>query len=257
MLTDTHCHFVSEKLRGNLDDYIKAAQAADVTRIINIVYTWETTLLGIEITKKYPNVWTTCGIQPHDAASYSHDLAEKMLLLIQSEPRILAIGEIGLDAFYTLSPMPQQQQCFEHFLDIACLVNRPVVIHVRQTHQQVVEQLKPRAQKGLRGVIHCFTGTLDEAKEFLDLGFFISFSGIVTFKNAAQLLEVAKYVPNDRILIETDAPYLAPVPYRGQINQPAFLRSTAEFIARARETAFDRFAALTSENATQLFGIPS
>jgi TatD DNase family protein len=256
MLTDTHCHFVSEKLRGNLDDYMKAAQAANVTRIINIAYTWETTLLGIEITKEHDNLWTTCGIQPHDAASYSPELAEKMRLLIQTEQRILAIGEIGLDACYTLSPMPQQQQCFEHFLDIACQVDRPVVIHVRQTHHQVVEQLRPRAKKGIRGVIHCFTGTLDEAKEFLDLGFFISFSGIVTFKNATQLLDVAKYVPNERILIETDAPYLAPVPHRGQINQPAFLRSTAEFIAAARKSSLEEFAALTSRNATQLFGLP-
>lgn len=254
MLTDTHCHFVSEKLRDNLENFITAAHDAKVTRIMNIAYTWETTLLGIEISKKYRNVWTTAGIQPHDAASYSHDLAERMLALVRSEPRILAIGEIGLDAYYTLSPMPQQQECFAHFLEIACAVQCPVVIHVRQTHDQVVAQLKQRITKGLRGVIHCFTGTLEEAKEFLDLGLYISFSGIVTFKNAAPLLEVAKYVPSERILIETDAPYLAPVPFRGQTNQPAFLHSTATFLATARGVSLETFAELTWNNATNLFG---
>jgi TatD DNase family protein len=169
--------------------------------------------------------------------------------------KCVAIGEIGLDGHYTLSPMPLQKKCFEHFLDIACEVNKPVVVHVRETHREVYERLSSRTKRGLRGVIHCFTGTKDEAKQFLDIGFYISFSGIVTFKNSAELAQTSNYVPLDRLLIETDAPYLAPVPHRGKANEPSFLPATATFLAQMRCLTPESLAEATTQNATALFGL--
>jgi TatD DNase family protein len=252
-LTDTHCHLVSEKLFLNASELVTRAHDAGVTRIINIAYNDTTTRAGLELVGSLPNVWTTCGIQPHDASEYSQELAEQMIKTAATCEKLVAIGEIGLDAHYTLSPMEQQEACFEHFLDLACVLNKPVVIHVRETHRQVYERLASRINRGLRGVIHCFTGTTPEAREFLNLGFHISFSGIVTFKSAHALAETARYVPADRLLIETDAPYLAPVPYRGKTNEPAFLTATAAFLAQARGCSVGDIAHQTNDNATQLF----
>lgn len=165
----------------------------------------------------------------------------------------MGIGEIGLDAYYTLSPMEKQIECFEYFLQMALDLKLPVVVHVRETHKDVFSRIKLFAQKGLAGVIHCFTGTLSEAKDFLSCGMYISFSGIVTFKNSISLQEVAKFVPNDRILIETDSPYLAPVPMRGKLNEPAHVRHTCQFISSLRQISYEDFANLTTKNAEKLF----
>lgn len=253
MLTDTHCHLVSDKLSPHAADLIERAQLAGVDRIINIAYDAQTTAAGLDLSSRFDSLWTTCGIQPHDASTYSRELAEAMVQKASSFARCVAIGEIGLDAYYTQSPMEQQKACFEHFLDLACSLSLPVVVHVRETHKDVKERIAARARQNVKGVIHCFTGTTEEAREFLDLGFYISFSGIVTFKNAAALAETAKFIPADRLLIETDSPYLAPVPHRGRVNEPAYLRATAEFIATLRQSSFEDLAALTSTNATKLF----
>lgn len=255
MLTDTHCHLVSEKLRHDTKGLVERAQVAGVSRIINIAYNQETTEIGLKLAQEFSNVWTTAGIQPHDSASYSPQLAEMMKNLFKVNESLVAIGEIGLDAHYNLSPMPAQERCFEHFLEIAVAVDRPIVVHVRNTHKAVKERIASLVPNNLRGVIHCFTGTLNEAKEFLDLGFYISFSGIVTFKNATDLMDVSRYVPNDRILIETDSPYLAPIPMRGKINEPSFLKHTAQRIAEVRGLSLEAFAELTTRNALNLFGL--
>jgi TatD DNase family protein len=166
------------------------------------------------------------------------------------------VGEIGLDGYYTLSPMPRQIECFHAFLDLAVEKNLPVVIHVRETFDDVYAALKERVSKGLHGVIHCFTGELHEARAFLELGFHISFSGIVTFKNASKLRDVAKEVPDEQLLIETDSPYLAPVPNRGKVNQPAFVRDVARCLADVRSMDSQALARMTLENGCRLFKMP-
>ncbi len=253
LLTDTHCHLVSDKLFNQADDLVQTARDNGVNRIINIAYNKETIDRGFDLAERHSDVWTTLGIQPHDASSYSYELAESLVNQFQTETKLVAIGEIGLDAFYTLSPMKVQMECFEHFLDVACRLKKPVVIHVRETHREVHQRLKAHIGRGLQGVIHCFTGTLPEAREFLDLGFSISFSGIVTFKKSNDLREVARFVPQDRILVETDSPYLAPTPHRGKLNQPAFVRHTANLLSEIRGIDPQEFALQTTENATQLF----
>ncbi|APJ03071.1 TatD family hydrolase [Silvanigrella aquatica] len=252
-LIDTHCHLVSDKLKNSLPEIITRAKQAGVGKIINISYDPETIELAQEQLKISDMLYVTLGIQPHDASTFSIKEAEKIRIPATNNPRVVGVGEIGLDAHYTLSPMDIQIECFEYFLQMALELNLPVVVHVRETHEAVYSRIKPFAEKGLKGVIHCFTGTLDEAKDFLNCGLYLSFSGIVTFKNSQSLQEVAKFVPSDRILIETDSPYLAPVPLRGKTNEPANIHHTCEFIAKLRNTTYDEMAKTTTHNAENLF----
>lgn len=253
LLTDTHCHLVSEKLWDQAPELVKKARKFNVHRIINIGYDADTVRRGFELAKQHSQVWSTIGIQPHDASSFSYELCEKLFDQFTNDESFAAVGEIGLDAHYTLSPMTIQMDCFDAFLQKAVELRKPVVVHVRETHRKVHQMLSKYKSAGITGVIHCFTGTLEEAREFLDLGFFLSFSGIVTFKNSEALREVAKKVPLERLLIETDSPYLAPVPHRGKPNQPAYLVEIAKLIADVREIALERLCEATEANTDALF----
>nr|BFD32991.1 TatD family hydrolase [Pigmentibacter ruber] len=253
MLIDTHCHLVSDKLKDNLSEILATAKNNGLEKIINIAYDPETIQLGLQQLQLSKMIYLTLGIQPHDAAKFTISEAEIVRTHAKSNKRVVGIGEIGLDAYYTLSPMENQIECFEYFLEMATELKLPIVVHVRETHALVLERIKQFINKGLTGVIHCFTGTLSEAKDFLDCGFFLSFSGIVTFKNSTSLQEVAKIVPENRILIETDSPYLAPVPKRGKINEPGNLKYTCDFIANLRNISSQELATLTKQNAETLF----
>jgi TatD DNase family protein len=255
ILTDTHCHLVSDRIYGQAEELIGAAKGVGVERIVNVAYNLETAERGLALAERFEGVWTTIGIQPHDASSYSPDLAEKMRKQAKACSRVVAVGEVGLDAYYTLSPMKVQKECFDHFLSIATEDGQPVVVHVRETHRDTVEMLSRYVNNGLTGVIHCFTGTLDEALEFVDLGFYISFSGILTFKNSDALRTVPAALPLNRILIETDSPYLAPTPFRGKTNCPAYLPQTAGVLAELLRLSPDEVAELTSNNAKELFSL--
>lgn len=254
-IIDTHCHLVSEKLRDDLPQILLRAQNAGVEKIINIAYNLSTSFLVLEHIKQSSMLYGALGIQPHDVSEYTIDVAEQIAALTHQSPRIVAIGEIGLDAYTPESrhSLHAQIVCFEHFLNIACQSKLPVVVHVRETHTETYDLIKHYSKRGLRGVIHCFTGTQKEASEFLDCGFYISFAGIVTFKNAQNVAAVAEYVPSDRILIETDSPYLAPAPLRGKINEPSFLAHTCAFLAQKRGLTREEFAHQTHRNSHDLF----
>jgi len=194
------------------------------------------------------------GLQPHDCLEFQKkDFLEKLRQEAQSNPKIVAIGEIGLDTYYPDTRLEDQLPCFEYFLQMAVELNLPVVIHVRNTHKEVYSLLKLYSQKGLQGVIHCFTGTLEESKEFLDIGFYISLSGIVTFKNAQELIKVAHYVPCDKLLLETDSPYLAPHPFRGKVNEPSFVTYVYEFVATIKNMSVEELANSVNIQAHNLF----
>lgn len=252
-LIDTHCHLCSDKLAPYASELLERAIAHGVQKIINISYDEHTLNTGLQQLETFSQLSLTVGIQPHDADQYSLELAGRMETLAKQNSRVVAIGEIGLDGFHKLVPMPQQIICFDSFLEIALRCNLPVVVHVRETFQDVYTRLKSFAQRGGQGVIHCFTGTQSEGDAFLDLGFYLSFSGIVTFKNSEALRAVAKNVPADRILIETDSPYLAPVPHRGKQNEPAWVSEVASCIASVRDVSIEDLAELTSLNAERLF----
>lgn len=253
LLIDTHCHLVSERLRDGFDELVANARRFGVGKIINIAYDPESIALAEEQIKKSDMVYAAFGIQPHDSHTYSHEVAEAIRLKLRNNNKAVAVGEIGLDNYHKDCSPEVQIPCFEHFLQIAVDEKLPVVVHVRESHEQVASRIRAFANKGLRGVIHCFTGTLAEAREFLELGMYISFSGIVTFKNSDALREVAAYVPADRYLIETDSPYLAPVPERGKTNEPAWVKHVATCIAEVRKESFDDVARASSENAERLF----
>ncbi|BBH52303.1 TatD family hydrolase [Fluviispira sanaruensis] len=252
-LIDTHCHLVSDKLKNNLPEIIERAKACGVKKIINIAYNPQTIILAQEQVKTSDILYATLGIQPHDAKEFSIEEAEKVRPVALTNKKIVGIGEIGLDSHYTLSPIDKQIECFEYFLQIALDTNLPIVVHMRETHNEVYSRIKKYSQKGLKGVIHCFTGTLEQAKDYLSENFYLSFSGIVTFKNASELHEVAKYVPHDKILIETDSPYLSPVPLRGKTNEPAHILHTCEFIAKLRNLKPEELAEITAKNSEDLF----
>jgi TatD DNase family protein len=200
-----------------------------------------------------PLLWGAVGIQPHDASTFNEADAAEIGCLARQNKRVVAIGEIGLDGYYELSTMDKQIECFHHFLDLAMVEELPVIVHMRNTFQGVRNAIADRASRGLTGVIHCFTGNVDEAKVFLDFGFYISFSGIVTFKNPSEFDAVVRYVPADRILCETDAPYLAPKPHRGKTNEPSWVRHTCGHMASVRGIDFETLASQTTDNACRLF----
>jgi TatD DNase family protein len=225
-----------------------------VSQIINVAYDSPSILLAQEQLKSSKMLFAALGIQPHSAADFTHEEAENVKKIAFTNERVVAIGEIGLDAYHNLCPLEKQIECFESFLHVAVETKLPVIIHVRKTHQEVYERIKKFSQQyALTGVIHCFTGTLEEAKDFLSCGMFLSFSGIVTFKNAQKLKEVVQYIPEDRLLIETDSPYLAPVPLRGKTNEPAHLFYISRHIAQLRGLADEELSQITSKNAQRLF----
>jgi TatD DNase family protein len=252
-LVDTHCHLVSDKLNSDVAALVARAREQGVERIINIAYDPATVDLALAHSDAFPEVYCALGIQPHDADSFTEQEAARVEQLALEHRKVVAIGEIGLDAFYKLSTEAQQRACFERFLEVALAVDLPVVVHVRETHAAVLERLTAFARRGGRGVIHCFTGTRAEARDFLDIGFFLSFSGIVTFKNALELKEVAREVPRDRFLVETDSPYLAPVPHRGKTNEPAWTRAVCDHVAELRGESVGTIAEAAWVNAHALF----
>jgi TatD DNase family protein len=252
-LVDTHCHLCSEKLSHEASELISRAREASVAKIINITFDRDTFLRGLEQVKLHPELALTVGIQPHDADQFNETFATEIETVASAHKDVVAIGEIGLDGFHKFVDMPTQIKCFEAFLEMALRCNLPVVVHVRETFTDVYERLKWFSNRGGTGVIHCFTGSLDEGKAFLDLGFYLSFSGIVTFKNSDDLRAVAKHTPSDRLLIETDSPYLAPVPFRGKQNEPAWVKEVARCISEVRQVSLESIAELTTNNALSLF----
>ncbi len=231
------------------------ASEAHVKYMINIAYNPESVDILLSQLLMYPHLLGAAGIQPHDADTFSPYLGKKILTHCQNHPRIVAVGEIGLDDYHKDVPLSQQIPCFEFFCDGAISINKPVIIHVRETHKEVLNCLKKRPL--LKGVIHCFTGTLEEAKDFLDLGFYISFSGVVTFKNAQNLIPVVKYIPDDRILMETDSPYLAPIPHRGKSNEPSYVAHVLSCLAHHRNISEEILAQKILDNSRTLFRIPN
>jgi TatD DNase family protein len=252
-LIDTHCHLCSDKLAPVAGELVERALASGVEKIINITFDEHTLETGLKQIDQFPQLWMTVGIQPHDSDQYTPELASRMEKIASTHPRVVAIGEIGLEGFHKFEGMDKQIPCFEEFLEIALRCKLPVVVHMRETFDDIYPRLRNFALRGGQGVIHCFTGTEQQGRAFLELGFYLSFSGIVTFKNSEELRRVAAIVPDERILIETDSPYLAPVPHRGKQNEPAWVGEVNNCLAAVRGKDRHELAELTSQNAERLF----
>jgi len=253
-LVDSHCHLADPRYDTDRDAVIGRAAAHGVGAIICVGATgpMETNEAALGVARSHPGIVVALGIHPHDTARVREGDYERLRALC-SETEVVAIGETGLDFHYHHSPPEAQREHFRRTLQLARSLGLPAVIHCRDAFDEAAAILREEGADAVGGVIHCFTGTAHDARRFLDLGFHISFSGIVTFKNADAIREAARTVPDDRLLIETDGPYLAPVPHRGQRNEPAFVALVAECLASLRGVPPDAVARATSANAARLF----
>ena len=252
-LVDSHCHLDCldyEKQHTSVDDVIAKAQQQDVKFMLAVA----TSLQGFDKMKaligERDNVAFSCGIHPLDL---DKGLDFDRLAHLAAQTDVVALGETGLDYYYQKENAELQRESFRQHIRIGRQVNKPVIVHTRDAREDTIAILREEQVSDCGGVLHCFTEDSEAAKRLLDLGMYISFSGIMTFKNAEQIREAARIVPLDRILIETDSPYLAPVPFRGKENQPAYVRAVAEYMAVLKGVSVERLAEITTQNFNQLF----
>ncbi|HEX2229757.1 MAG TPA: TatD family hydrolase [Candidatus Binatia bacterium] len=257
MLVDSHAHIQGKEYTGEAAAVVARARDAGVDAIIAVggAGDMSSNTAAVMLADSFPEVYATVGMHPHDAK----DVDEKDVNILQqlaATPKVVAIGETGLDYHYRHSPPETQRRIFSRFIRLAREVKLPIVVHEREAAMEAAELLIREGGGSLCGVIHCFTGDYAAAERYLDLGFYLSFTGIITFKNAEALREVARRVPLERILVETDSPYLTPAPHRGKRNEPAYVRLVAESLARIKSTSFEEVASVTTANARALFRLP-
>ncbi len=253
-LVDSHCHLDDEQFKGDREAAIERARDAGIERMMAIGTGGGPPDLetAIRLAGQYSFIYATVGVHPHDAAKAVPETFERLVNLAR-HPKVLAIGEIGLDYHYDFSPRDVQQRVFAAQLDLAARARKPIVIHTREAWDDTLALIR---QHGLPfgGIMHCFTGGPKEAEQALALGFHLSFGGILTFPKADNVRQAATLTPDDRLLVETDAPYLAPIPHRGKRNEPAFMLETVRRLAEVRGATPDEIAAVTTRNFDQLCG---
>jgi TatD DNase family protein len=252
-LVDSHCHLDFPEFAPELEAVVARARGAGVGRMLTICTRLSKFDQVLAIAEQFDRMFCSVGVHPHEAA-HEVDVALPRILDYAKHPKVVGIGEAGLDYYYDKSPHGKQQEVFALHIEAARQSGLPIIVHSRDADEDTVKLLQEGAGKGgLRGVIHCFTSTQYLADAALEMGFFISLSGIVTFKNAEDLRKVAKTVPLDRLLVETDSPYLAPMPMRGKRNEPSFVKHTATYVAGMLGIGFDELAQRTTENFERLF----
>ncbi len=255
MIVDSHCHLnmLPEDKVGNIDEVLATAQELGVERILCVAINppqWQEVL---QIADKYPQVYAAIGVHPCEDKSVV--VTDEEIIAAASHPKVLAIGEVGLDYFHFEgeADMNWQHERFKQHIRLAKQLDKPLIIHTRNSTDDCLTILEQEGAEEVKGIMHCFVEDMTIAQRAMDIGFYISFSGIVTFKNAKELKEVAKQVPLNRILVETDAPYLAPVPYRGKTNQPGYTCYVAQEIADLKEMSLEEVAKATTDNFNRLF----
>lgn len=252
-LIDSHCHLNYPGLAERQEEVLANARARGIIGFLNI-----STRQGewpdiVGVAERNDDVWATIGVHPHEADAHP-DLGAAALIEAAAHPRVIAIGECGLDYYYDKSDRTAQRERFHAHIEAARATGLPLVIHTRDAEDDTAEILSHEVEKGgVAGVLHCFTGSAELARKALDLGFYVSMSGIVTFKNASELQETARTIPLERLLVETDSPFLAPVPNRGKTCEPAFVADTAAFLSDLRDEPLDKLAEATTANFFRLF----
>ena len=255
-LVDSHCHLDNPKFAADIDGVMERAAQAGVNRMVSIG-TGEGPRdmdCALKVAERYENVFATAGIHPHDASKAASESFAMLRELIR-RPKCLAVGEIGLDYHYDFSPRDVQQHVFGEQLEIAREAQKPIIIHTREAWSDTLRMLREQWHSG-PGIFHCFTGTAEEAMEAVDLGFYLAFGGVLTFPKSNSVREAARIVPANRLLLETDAPYLAPLPHRGKRNEPAFTALTAQKLAEVRDCSPEEIARQTTLNFDELFHLP-
>lgn len=254
MVIDSHAHLDDRRFDRDRDMIIRKLQDNGIELAINIGADLKTSIASVSLAEKYDNIYAVVGVHPHSAKEVDSSTIE-ILKSFANREKVVAIGEIGLDFYRDNSPRDLQRKWFKEQIKLAKEVNLPVVIHSRDADQEVFDTLKEAQDGNLRGVMHCYSGSAELAMEFIKLGFYISLAGPVTFNNARVPKEVAKAVPLDKLLIETDAPYLTPEPYRGKRNEPIFVKYVAGTIADLKGISYEELAKATNRNTKKLFGI--
>lgn len=254
MLIDSHAHMDMQNFDKDRSEVIQRAADGGLTHIITVGIDLESSQAALELAKTYDFIYAAVGYHPHNAG-HCNAKGLQELAGMTSDPKVIAWGEIGLDFYRNLSSPDRQFKTFHSQLEMAQDLKLPVIIHDRGAHDDIMTGLKNMGKGEKKGVIHCFSGDTHMAMALIEMGYYISIPGVVTYKNASQIKEVASSIPLDRMLIETDAPFLAPVPKRGKRNEPFFVTFTAQEIARLRNTEFEKIAMQTSENARFLFNL--
>mgnify|MGYP001238286548 CR=1 FL=1 len=253
-LIDSHCHLYYEPYIDNLGKTIEECKSKNVEMLLSISVDLKTSKKNIEIASKYKEVYCTVGLHPNNISSCYNDL-KKILDLYNFKKKIIGIGEAGIDLYRSNNNLSKQIECFEEQIEFSIQNNLPLIVHTRNAEKETIDVLKKFSSKNLIFVLHCFSGSDKFAKECLDLNAFISFSGIITFKNSLDLVKICKNIPMDRILVETDSPYLSPHPLRGKVNHPKNTCLVADKIAEIKQKNIDEIAKITTNNFNELFKI--
>ena len=257
MLVDSHCHLDMLDLShfdGSIDGVLAAAKELDIGHFLCVSINLEDYPGMLKIAEDHEQVTASVGLHPNEQGG--HDPSIDELVELSAHPKVIAIGETGLDYFRSEGDLDWQRERFRRHISAARQCGKPLIVHSRDAKEDTLKILEEESASEIGGVLHCFTGDWDMAQRAVDMNFYISFSGIVTFKNARELQDVATRIPADRYLVETDSPYLAPVPHRGKPNQPAYVRHVADFIAELRGETYEQVAGATTENFTALFKVP-
>jgi TatD DNase family protein len=255
-LIDSHAHIQGPEYAADIQNILESAREAGVSKIIVVGGAGEfsSNEAAIALAESHSDLYATVGMHPHDAKDVGEHEIEKLERLTQ-RPKVVAVGETGLDFYYDHSPREVQCRIFARFIQVARETRLPLIVHERAAHKDTAGLLQSEGQGEIRGVIHCFTGDYHAARNYLDLGFYLSFTGIITFKNAGPLRDVVREVPLERMFVETDSPYLTPVPHRGKRNEPAYVRLVAETVAKVKGMSLVEVAAAATKNVCDLFRI--
>jgi TatD DNase family protein len=252
---DTHCHLDFPDFDNDRRAVLQKARECGIARIINVGSSLESCRKTQELTRAFECIYGAVGIHPHDASKVD-DAAIDAVREMAKGPKIVAIGEVGLDYYRDRSPRDTQQTVFAQFLAVAAELDMPLIIHSRDAMDDVIALLRSEPKRGRGGVFHCFAGNTADARRVLDLGFYLSLSGSLTFRNAEQAREIARHIPLEKLLLETDAPFLAPQRMRGKRNEPAYVVDVAETLAAVKGVSCEEIARVTTDNANRLFQLP-
>ncbi|HVJ50725.1 TatD family hydrolase [Desulfitobacterium sp.] len=253
MIWDTHAHLDDPRYREDFDQVLENMKNAQISRVTNVGYDLASSEHSVDLAHRYDFIYAAVGVHPHDAEGVTPETWGTLLQLAKDE-KVIGWGEIGLDYYRDLSPRPVQQEIFIQQIELADQAGLPIIIHDREAHGDLLKIVKEHPPKH-GGVFHCYSGSWEMAKIVLNLGFYLSFAGPLTFKNARHTVEVASKVPLDRFLVETDSPYLTPEPYRGKRNEPTYVREVVARIAKIRELSLKEVAQQSFQNAVRLFNL--
>jgi len=252
MYFDTHAHYENKRFNEDREELLGSMQGANISLILNAACSLWSAKFSLKLADKYPFIYASVGVHPHDSKEMTDDTVQELEKLLD-HPKAVAVGEMGLDYHYDFSPRDVQRKRFREQLELAQRVRKPAIVHMREATSDTLDII--REFRGLAGVFHCFPGSWETAKILLDMGWYLSFTGVITFKNARTALEVIEKMPQDRLMLETDCPYMAPEPMRGKRNSSQFLPYIAEKVAQIWGITAEEAAAITMENGKRLFGI--